>query len=87
MTLLNFFIKKKITKLLNYENQIFKEDTHLKVRSIANFLLIKIFNKENYEINKTKEVLSKLPDLRANIHKYQILFYIFLFFLIKSLEI
>ena len=87
MAIINYFVRKKIRELVREENQIFQKNNRLIIRSITDFIVIKIFLKENDEIEKSKKILDTLPKVRTNITKYQIIFYIMLYFFIKSLEI
>ena len=87
MIVVNIFIKNKMKDLVRAENEIFKQNNRLTIKAIMEFLLIKIFNKEQHEIQLSEKIVKDLPTLRAKIAKYQILFYVLLFFFIKSLEI
>jgi len=87
MIAVNIFIKNKMKDLVRAENEIFKQNNRLTIKAIMEFLLIKIFNKEEHEIQLSEKIVKDLPTLRAKIAKYQILFYVLLFFFIKSLEI
>jgi len=87
MIAVNIFIKNKMKDLVRAENEIFKQNNRLTIKAIMEFLLIKIFNKEQHEIQLSEKIVKDLPTLRAKIAKYQILFYVLLFFFIKSLEI
>ena len=87
MIAVNIFIKNKMKDLVRAENEIFKQNNRLTIKAIMEFLLIKIFNKEQHEIQLSEKIVKNLPTLRAKIAKYQILFYVLLFFFIKSLEI
>jgi tRNA U55 pseudouridine synthase TruB len=87
MIAVNIFIKNKMKDLVRTENEIFKQNNRLTIKAIMEFLLIKIFNKEQHEIQLSEKIVKDLPTLRAKIAKYQILFYVLLFFFIKSLEI
>ena len=87
MAIINHFIRNKIKTLVREENQILQKNNRLIIRSIVDFVVVKIFLKEKEELKKSKKILNSLPNIRANITKYQILFYIILYFFIKSLEI
>jgi len=86
MHFLNTFVKGKVKKYVEEENKMYEDDTRLTVKIINDFLLVKIFNKQNQEIEKSNKIISKLPKLREKIRWYQMIFYVALFFFLKSLE-
>jgi len=85
--LVNYFVRKKIWKLVKKQNKYMEINTKLLVKMINEFLIIKIFNKEKLELKKSKKILDKLPSLEENVRKYQIIFYVLLFFTIRLLEL
>ena len=83
----NYFVRKKIWEIVKKENYYREVNTKLMVKMINEFLTIKIFNKEKLELEKSKDILEKFPSLREDIRKYQVLFYVLLFFVIRFLEL
>ncbi len=86
MYFLNSYIRKKIKKYIEAENEIYEKDSRLVIKIINEFLLIKIFWKTKQELNYSKQILNDLPKYRSNIKKNQVLLYSSLFLFIKVLE-
>ena len=87
MIIINYFIRNKIKALVRQDNKIFQKNNQLIIRNITDFIIVKIYGQEKNELNKSKQILKPLPNIRKDIRKYQIVFYIMLYFFIKSLEI
>lgn len=62
-TILNEFLSKKIKEITNQEQEISEKVWRQTNKMIMESNLIKIFNKEDFEINYLKNILSELPKL------------------------
>jgi hypothetical protein len=71
MLALNSYIRHNIKKHLDDENNLYEENSKLMVKMINEFLLIKIFNKKNIELEKSKKIMKNHPKIRVNVMKYQ----------------
>ena len=85
--ILNSIIAKKIRRYTKEENIVYENSSKILVKIIGEYLTIKIFNKDKYELTKSEEILKQHPFYRTNITKYHTILFLSLFFFIKSLEL
>lgn len=85
--LFNFLFTKKINEYSKKENDLYEAWDRILVRIIWEHLSIKMFNKSDLELNKSRNVLSWIPVLAWKKVWYQALINIVLYTWIRTLEL
>ncbi len=84
---INFYISPKLRDYTKKENLVYEKSNRILVKMIQDFITIKIFWKQEKEINLSEKNLNEIPLLRVKIKRLHTFIYISLFFFIKWFEI
>ncbi len=83
---INYFLRKYIKKYNNLEQDCWEKDGRLKARLIMENLSIRIFWKQDLELWKSNNNLSKIPEYWLKVDTANLIYYKFLEFLLRVFE-